>query len=181
MAQSPLPPPRHRSRPSSNSSGLSGATQVLLPVIYTPHNWFCHFSSEEGEIGKNCSQRQASKAAVETFPVKPEFWLQECCWFGVRPPVSWLENSHLCRFCDTVSSVAKLAGTNRAPGDSVAPACVCMLSRLSCVRLLATPWIVGRQAPLSMKFSRQDYWSGLPCPPPVAMPSSSLGAHFSFP
>ena len=29
-----------------------------------------------------------------------------------------------------------------------------------------TPWTVARQAPLSMGFSRQEYWSGLPCPPP---------------
>ena len=30
----------------------------------------------------------------------------------------------------------------------------------------ATPWTVARQAPLSMRFSRQEYWSGLPFPPP---------------
>ena len=39
----------------------------------------------------------------------------------------------------------------------------CMLSR---VRLFATPWTVACQAPLSMGFSRQEYWSGLPFPPP---------------
>ena len=33
---------------------------------------------------------------------------------------------------------------------------------LSCVRLFATPWIVAYQAPASMGFSRQEYWSGLP-------------------
>ena len=37
---------------------------------------------------------------------------------------------------------------------------------LSHIRLLATPWTVARQAPLSMGFSRQEHWSGLPCPPP---------------
>ena len=31
---------------------------------------------------------------------------------------------------------------------------------------LCDPWTVARQAPLSMGFSRQEYWSGLPCPPP---------------
>ena len=35
---------------------------------------------------------------------------------------------------------------------------------LNCVRLFATPWTVARQAPLSMGFSRQEYWSGLPFP-----------------
>ena len=42
----------------------------------------------------------------------------------------------------------------------------CVLSRFSHVRLFATPWTVIRRAPLSMGFSRQEYWSGLPCPPP---------------
>ena len=44
--------------------------------------------------------------------------------------------------------------------------CVCVVSHFSHVRLFATPWTVARQAPLSMGFSRQEYWSGLPCPPP---------------
>ena len=35
--------------------------------------------------------------------------------------------------------------------------CVCVLSR---VRLFTTPWTVARQAPLSMEFSREEYWSG---------------------
>ena len=35
---------------------------------------------------------------------------------------------------------------------------------------LETPWIVAGQAPLSMEFSRQEYWSGLPFPPPGDLP-----------
>ena len=42
----------------------------------------------------------------------------------------------------------------------------CMLSRFSCVWLLATLWTVAHQAPLSKGFSRQECWSGLPCSPP---------------
>ena len=41
--------------------------------------------------------------------------------------------------------------------------CVCVCT-LSGVRLLVTPWTAARQAPLSMGFSRQEYWSGLPFP-----------------
>ena len=37
---------------------------------------------------------------------------------------------------------------------------------LSCVRLLETPWTAAYQAPPSMGFSRQEYWSGLPLPSP---------------
>ena len=33
-----------------------------------------------------------------------------------------------------------------------------------------TPWTVAHQAPLSMGFSRQEHWSGLPCPPPEGLP-----------
>ena len=44
--------------------------------------------------------------------------------------------------------------------------CEFMLSRFSCIQLFATLWTVTLQAPLTMGFSRQDYWSGLPCPPP---------------
>ena len=43
---------------------------------------------------------------------------------------------------------------------------VCVLSCFSSVQLFATPWAVAHQAPLCMGISRQEYWSGLPCPPP---------------
>ena len=51
---------------------------------------------------------------------------------------------------------------------------VCVLSHFSRVRLFATPWTVARQAPLSMGFSRPEYWSGLPCPPPGDLPDSGM-------
>ena len=41
---------------------------------------------------------------------------------------------------------------------------VCMLSHFSHVQLFANLWTIARQAPLSMGFSRQEYWSGLPHP-----------------
>ena len=37
-----------------------------------------------------------------------------------------------------------------------------------------TPWGIARQAPLSMGFSRQEYWSGLPCPPPGDLPNPGI-------
>ena len=45
---------------------------------------------------------------------------------------------------------------------------------LSCVRLLVTPWAVAHQVPLSMGFSRQEYWSGLPFPPPGCLPNLGI-------
>ena len=47
--------------------------------------------------------------------------------------------------------------------------CALLLSR---VLLFATPWAAACQAPLSMGFFRQEYWSGLPFPPPGDLPKS---------
>ena len=50
----------------------------------------------------------------------------------------------------------------------------CVLSCLRHVRLFVTPWTVAHQAPLSMGFSRQEYWSELPCPPLGNLPSPGI-------
>ena len=50
----------------------------------------------------------------------------------------------------------------------------CMLSRFSSVSFFATPWTVAHQAPLSMGFSWQEYWSGLLCPPPGDLPNPGI-------
>ena len=49
--------------------------------------------------------------------------------------------------------------------------CTCVLS---CVRLFVTPWTVDHQALLSMGFSTQEYWTGLPCPPPGDLPNLGI-------
>ena len=49
-----------------------------------------------------------------------------------------------------------------------------MPSCFSCARLFVTLWTVARQAPLSMRFSRQEYWSGLPCPSPGDLPDPGM-------
>ena len=45
---------------------------------------------------------------------------------------------------------------------------------LSRVRLFVTLWTIDHQAPLSMAFSRQEYWSGLPFPPPGDLPNPGI-------
>ena len=52
--------------------------------------------------------------------------------------------------------------------------CVYVLNRFSPVGLLATLCTVHHQAPRSMEFSRREYRSGLPCPPPGALPDPGL-------
>ena len=48
------------------------------------------------------------------------------------------------------------------------------LKSFSRVRLFATPWTVACQAPLSLGFSRQEYWSGLPFPSPGDLPDPGI-------
>ena len=45
---------------------------------------------------------------------------------------------------------------------------------LSRIQLFETPWTVALQAPLSMEFSRQDYWGGLPFPSPEDLPDPGI-------
>ena len=54
-----------------------------------------------------------------------------------------------------------------------------VLSRFSCIRLFVTSWTVACHALLFMGFSRQEFWSGLPFPPPGDLPS--LGIEPEFP
>ena len=66
--------------------------------------------------------------------------------------------------------------------------CACVLSHFSHVQLFATSWTVALQAPLSMGFSRQEFWSGLLCPPsrdlsdlgikPMSLISPALAGRF---
>ena len=51
---------------------------------------------------------------------------------------------------------------------------------LSCVRLFATLWALSHQAPLSMGFPRQEYWSGLPFPLPGDLPDQGIELNVSF-
>ena len=48
------------------------------------------------------------------------------------------------------------------------------MKSFSSVQLFATPWTVAHQASLSMEFSRQEYWSGLPFPSPGDLPDPGI-------
>ena len=51
---------------------------------------------------------------------------------------------------------------------------MCSASLLNHIRLFETPWTVAHQGPLSMGFSRQESWSGWPCPPPGDLPKPGI-------
>ena len=50
----------------------------------------------------------------------------------------------------------------------------CVLSCFSRVQLFATLWTMACQAPLLVGLSRQEYWSGLPCPLPGDLPDAEI-------
>ena len=78
--------------------------------------------------------------------------------------VLWLSKPFLSNHSFTGVSHSPLVGfTNH----------LCVLS-CGCVQLFANPWTVAHQAPLSMEFSRQEYWRGLPCPPPGGLPNPGI-------
>ena len=52
--------------------------------------------------------------------------------------------------------------------------CCVVLSRFSCSRPFVTLWTTACQDPLPMRFSRQEYWSGLPFPPPGGLPDPAI-------
>ena len=79
---------------------------------------------------------------------------------------SFSELSHsLASYCRMFWSVSMYFGNVFCERDTT----MCMkvkVKSLSCVWLFVTPWTIACQAPLSMRFYRQEYWSALPCPPP---------------
>ena len=56
----------------------------------------------------------------------------------------------------------------------------CKLSHFCRVQLRVIPWTVAHQAPLSVGFSRQEYWNGLPCPPPGNLPDPGIEPESPF-
>ena len=97
-------------------------------------------------------------------------------WFPFAEP-SWFR---MAAGAPTVTSIFQTAGRNKSRRAGVclptalAPLKWSEVKSLSRVQLFTTPWTVAYQAPLSMRFSRQESWSGLPLPTPNIAQYSSL-------
>ena len=72
------------------------------------------------------------------------------------------------------SSISNDGDNSRRRQSNSILALACMLGCFRCVQLFVTRWTIAPQAPLSMGPSRQQYWSGLPCPPPGDLPNPRI-------
>ena len=83
--------------------------------------------------------------------------------FGRKRPFEWKIMTVPCKLC--------IEPSNYMPAAAA-------LGRFSCIQLCVTLWTLACQAPLSMEFSKREYWRGLPCPPagdlPVCPPPGRL-------
>ena len=85
----------------------------------------------------------------------------------ISPAVESQSPNHSTAREDPVLVILKLASSDRFKLVCV---CACMLSLFSGVQLCVTLWAIACQVALSMGFSRQEYWSGLPCSSPGDLP-----------
>ena len=117
-------------------------------------------------------------------PGVPQKHLMFLCHFtrkGRVPPLisSTMSGSHgndirllpLRYHCHLAAAYLNYGGAGVSKGNNYQHRICAALSR---GRLSATPWTAAHQAPLSMGFSGQECWSGLPCPPPGDLPNPGI-------
>ena len=87
-------------------------------------------------------------------------------WLHLREAQKWVKEIHTMTSQDNSYYIVITSGEM---GDLDVSVCVCVYMSDS-----ATLWTLAHQAPLSMGFSRQEYWSRLPCPPPGDLPNPGM-------
>ena len=93
-------------------------------------------------------------------------WLPE-----VWEVVMWTDCKWVAVFCGGMETAGVSGDTRTILGYAAAAAAAASLSR---VQFFSTPWTTAHQAPLSMGFPRQGYWSGLPFPSPGDLPDPRI-------
>ena len=75
---------------------------------------------------------------------------------------------------DLLTGLILIYSKSMVPSLALKTQYVPVLSHFSCLQLFATLWTPAHQAPLFMKFSKQEYLSGLPCPSPGDLPALGI-------
>ena len=168
-----------------NSESPQPVPSPLLPFISTVESGFCPHHSPETSFAVDTSDFPTDKSN-EHFSV---FWLTWCFWiinFYCLPSwkfiLQWIP-WHCSFLIHLLLLWLLLELRSLFPNPkhqcsqealSVFLLCACMLSHFSRVWLFVTLWTVAHQVPLSMGFSRQEYWSGLPCSPPGDLSNTGI-------
>ena len=110
----------------------------------------------------------------EDAKVIPRYWMRKRRPWGQHPAWQaadgqWIITVNYADGAQTVSLVEMVRLLEIRMGRWKLKPAVSRFVTKSCLTV-ATPWAVGHQAPLSMGFPRQEYWSGLPFPPPGDLP-----------
>ena len=109
--------------------------------------------------------------SLNIFILIPSFWVSDVRSFDIVPKVFFFSSIFsVCVFCYWQ---LQLMFSNPLIFSSVGCTSMHVKSCQSCPTL-CNPWTVAHQAPLSVGFSRQEYWSGLPCPPPRGLPDPGI-------
>ena len=148
---------------SSSVIPFSSCLQSFPASGYFPMSQF--FTSGGQSIG--------ASASASVLPVNIQ------CWFPLRlTGLISLQSKRFPRFFSntTVQKHQFFGAQLSLWSNSYNHTCMyaCMLSRFSRVRLCVTLWIVAHEAPPSMGFSRQEYWSGLPFPSAGDLPDPGI-------
>ena len=177
--------------PASQHWHLPLCNLVLIsPCVFTSAT---HVSPEHVP-GSLCSPRAVPREAAVSQPDSYATWkpwelrsTKSQAWLCLpslttRFTLKWLPSMGYKTTLEAASSQSSRWGLGEK--HSLPPSaciCKCVLSCFSHVWLFATLWTVASQAPLSMGFSRQGYWSGLPCPSPGDFPSPGIEPHLMSP
>ena len=132
----------------------------FFPLQYVSEIFFFFISTwraslylrENGYIRRSCTAHAAAAAAAKSLQSCPTL----CDPIDSSPPGSAVPGILQARTLEWVAISFSIAWKWKVKVKS-----------LSCNPLVATPWTAAHQAPPSMGFSRQEYWSGLPLPSPV--------------
>ena len=132
----------------------------FFPLQYVSEIFFFFISTwraslylrENGYIRRSCTAHAAAAAAAKSLQLCPTL----CDPIDSSPPGSAVPGILQARTLEWVAISFSIAWKWKVKVKS-----------LSCNPLVATPWTAAHQAPPSMGFSRQEYWSGLPLPSPV--------------
>ena len=134
-------------------------------------SWNCEFCRKVKScplILKNCTKKRNMDSAIPLSSGQHHqhlVWLSFSMWMQ-RCALSKLPQAHESLQAYPLPSISLLAPSilldeeKENQRGEVLKSCVCVLSGFSHVWLFATPWTAAHQAPLSMGFSKQEYWSG---------------------